>query len=181
VSVGRRPSAIARLADGTLFVADTFSDSVSVIEPKSPKRATQISLGPQPKLSPPQSGEMLFYDSRLSHDGWMSCHSCHTDGHSNGQLNDNLSDGSFGESKRVLSLLGVSETGPWAWNGQVKTLEEQVTSSIKKNAGNSPAGERRFGIGCLLELVASASLASEVKRQGCGDTGQTRRSAVRHA
>jgi YVTN family beta-propeller protein len=139
VSVGRRPSAIARLADGTLFVADTFSDSVSVIEPKSPKRATQISLGPQPKLSPPQSGEMLFYDSRLSHDGWMSCHSCHTDGHSNGQLNDNLSDGSFGESKRVPSLLGVSETGPWAWNGQVKTLEEQVTSSIEKTMqGTAP-------------------------------------------
>jgi len=69
---------------------------------------------------------------RLSHDGWMSCHSCHTDGHTNGQLNDNLSDGSFGAPKRVLSLLGVAETGPWAWNGQSKSLEEQVKGSINK-------------------------------------------------
>ena len=47
-------------------------------------------------------------------------------------LNDNLSDGRFGDPKRVLSLLGISDTGPWAWNGQVKTLEEQVTNSIKQ-------------------------------------------------
>lgn len=141
VSVGRRPSAIARFTDGTLFVADTFSDSVSVIEPKSAKRAVQIKLGPQPELSLDQSGEVLFYDSRLSHDGWMSCHSCHTDGHSNGQLNDNLSDGDFGEPKRVLSLLGVSDTGPWAWNGQVKTLDEQVTNSIEKTMQGTAAKE----------------------------------------
>lgn len=141
IPVGRRPAAIARLTDGTLFVADSFSDSVSVIEPKKGKHSTRVSLGPQPELSLKQSGEMLFHDSRLSHDGWMSCHSCHTDGHTNGLLNDNLSDGSFGQSKRVLSLLGVSETGPWAWNGQVKTLDEQVTNSIEKTMQGTTSKE----------------------------------------
>ena len=48
----------------------------------------------------------------------MSCHSCHTDGHTNGQLNDNLSDfKTFGAPKRVLSLLGKRDTMPLAWNG----------------------------------------------------------------
>ena len=52
----------------------------------------------------------------------MSCHSCHPDGHTNGLLNDNLGDGNFGAPKRVLSLLGVGQTGPWAWNGGVADL-----------------------------------------------------------
>jgi cytochrome c peroxidase len=53
------------------------------------------------------------------------------DGHSNGLLNDNLSDGSFGTPKRVLSLLGVKDTPPWAWNGSVRDLKDQVRKSIE--------------------------------------------------
>lgn len=153
IPVGQRPAAIARLTNGTLFVADTFSDSVSVIEPKSENRSTQISLGPQPELSLEQSGEILFHDSRLSHDGWMSCHSCHTDGHTNGLLNDNLSDGGFGESKRVLSLLGVAETGPWAWNGHVKTLDEQVANSIEKTMQG--AAPKESNVSALVAFLKS--------------------------
>jgi cytochrome c peroxidase len=60
----------------------------------------------------------------------MSCHSCHTDGHANSLLNDNFSDDSFGAPKRVLSLLGVRDTTPLAWNGRVATIEEQIRNSI---------------------------------------------------
>jgi cytochrome c peroxidase len=62
----------------------------------------------------------------------MSCHRCHTDGHANGQMNDNFSDRSFGAAKRVLSLLGVKDTLPLAWNGQVETLEQQIHNSVTK-------------------------------------------------
>ena len=58
--------------------------------------------------------------AKLAHDGWFSCHSCHTDGHTNSRLNDSLGDGSFGAPKRVLSLLGVNDTAPWAWNGGIQ-------------------------------------------------------------
>ena len=132
VPVGRRPVAAVSTSNGSFFVANIFSDSISMVEASDSKQSVEIPLGPQPRLNPAQLGERLFFDSRLSHDGWMSCHSCHTDGHTNGQLNDNLSDGSFGAPKRVLSLLGVAETGPWAWNGQAMSLEEQTTSSIEK-------------------------------------------------
>src|SRR5439155_22565757 len=90
----------------------------------------EVALGPRVEPSRVGRGELLFYDARLSHDGWFSCHSCHTDGHSNGLLADTLADGSYGTPKRVLSLLGVGDTGPWAWNGGVKDLGAQVRKSV---------------------------------------------------
>ena len=86
---------------------------------------------------------MLFYNARLSLDGWFSCHSCHTDGHSNGRLNDNFTDGSFGTPKRVLSLLGVKDTEPWAWNGKMADLDTQVRHSVTSTMhGGKPTAEQ---------------------------------------
>lgn len=142
VSVGKRPTAVSISPDGKrVFVADTFSDSVSVVDAERGKRVAVIPLGPQPKPTPADRGEQLFFDARLSHDGWLSCHSCHSNGHTNGLLNDNLSDGSFGAPKRVLSLLGVGETGPWAWNGRVARLEQQVKNSVTKTMQGKPLPE----------------------------------------
>lgn len=133
VKVGRRPVALELSRDGQVaFVANMFDDSVSLVDLEQRKTAETISLGPAPELSLAQKGELLFHDGRLSHDRWMSCHSCHTDGHTNGQMNDNLSDRSFGASKRVLSLLGSRDTAPYAWNGSVPNLATQVRNSIEK-------------------------------------------------
>jgi YVTN family beta-propeller protein len=132
VRLGSGPSDVVSSDDGRLFVANRFSDTISVVDIAKARQLSSVPLGRQRELTPAERGEMLFYDSRLSHDGWMSCHSCHTDGHTSGQLNDNLSDGSFGAPKRVLSLLGVADTAPWAWNGQLSSLEEQVQNSITK-------------------------------------------------
>ena len=76
-------------------------------------------------------GERLFFDARLSHDGWMSCHSCHTDGHTCGLKSDTLGDGSYGAAKQIPSLLGVGATGPWTWTGSKERLEDQVRTSIQ--------------------------------------------------
>ncbi len=67
--------------------------------------------GPRPELTAVDRGERLFSSARLSHDGWMSCQSCHTDGHTNSLLSDTLGDGSYGAPKRVPSLLGVAVDG----------------------------------------------------------------------
>eukprot|EP00913_Durusdinium_trenchii_P022799 g21403.t1 len=144
VAVGRRPVALVISADGKrLYSADMFSDTVSVVDTKAARRIAVIPLGRQTQRSLIQQGEELFFDARLSHNGWMSCHSCHTDGHTNGKLNDNLSDGSFGAAKRVLSLLGVADTGPWAWSGAVKSLEQQVRTSITKTMQGKPPRDGR--------------------------------------
>jgi YVTN family beta-propeller protein len=133
LDVGRRPVAVAVAADGKhAYVANMFDDSISILDLKEELVAGEISLGRQAELSLVDRGEMLFYDARLSHDRWMSCHSCHTDGHTNGMANDNLSDESFGAPKRVLTLLGVADTAPYAWNGKVPDLETQIHNSIEK-------------------------------------------------
>jgi YVTN family beta-propeller protein len=137
---GARPTAMVLSPDSRrAFVANTLDDTISVIDTSARKVMSQISLGPTVALSAADRGERLFYSSRLAHDGWFSCHSCHTDGHSNGQLNDNLSDGSFGTPKRVLSLRGVRDTAPYAWRGDVPDLESQIRKSIQVTMqGNKP-------------------------------------------
>ena len=129
--VGRRPTALCLSADErTLYVANTFDDSISQIGLETLKVTATISLGPQPKLTSAERGERLFYDARLSLDGWYSCHSCHTDGHTNGLLNDNFGDNYFGDPKRIPTLLGTGRTHPWAWNGKAVSLEKQIAKSI---------------------------------------------------
>jgi YVTN family beta-propeller protein len=129
--VGSRPTVVVLSPDGrTAYVANTFADSVSVLDLAAGK-ATGVLLGARGTPNASERGEQLFYDGRLSHDGWLSCHSCHTDGHTNGLLNDNLSDGTYGTPKRVLSLLGVKDTGPWGWDGGSADLKGQIRASVE--------------------------------------------------
>ncbi len=133
LDVEARPTAVLISADQRFaFVAETFNDSLAVIDLEKYTVSKRFELGPRGKLTAIDRGEQLFYAGRLAHDRWMSCHSCHTDGHANGGSSDNLSDGTFGAPKRVLSLLGVKDTLPLAWNGETKTLAEQVRNSIVK-------------------------------------------------
>ncbi|MEO1997486.1 MAG: cytochrome c peroxidase, partial [Planctomycetaceae bacterium] len=81
--------------------------------------------------------------ARLSHDAWISCHSCHTDGHSSGLLVDTLGDGDYGAPKRVPSLLGTGRTGPWGWTGQVKSLDEQVRKSVTTTMHGAELSDRQ--------------------------------------
>jgi YVTN family beta-propeller protein len=131
-SVGQRPTAVALSTDEkTAYIANSLDDSISFLDIASLKVTTMpLSEGKKAPLSLVERGERLFYDSRLSLDGWYSCHSCHTDGHTNGLLNDNLGDEYFGAPKKILSLLGTSETMPWAWNGGAPSLEAQLRKSL---------------------------------------------------
>jgi YVTN family beta-propeller protein len=156
LAVGTRPTELVVSSDGQLaYVANTLADSVSVVDLHSRKVVATITLGLRSEPDPVERGERLFYDARLSHDAWLSCHSCHPDGHSNGQLVDNLSDGSFGTPKRVLSLLGVRDTGPFAWNGGMRDLETQVRTSIQSTMqGTKPTAEQVQELAAYLRTLA---------------------------
>jgi len=132
IAVGPGPVDVAFSDDGaSLFVAHRWDDSISIIDVEQRDPVVRLPLGNLPDETPIEQGRRLFHQGRLAHDGWMSCASCHVDGHSNGHLNDNFSDGSFGAPKRVLTLLGVAETEPLAWNGKQPSLEAQVRASIE--------------------------------------------------
>lgn len=140
IDVGADPTAITLAPDDrTAYVANTMDDSISVVDVKRLEVKRTISLGTSPALTEAQRGQVLFHDARLSLDGWYSCSSCHVEGHTCGLLNDNHTDGSYGTPKRVLSLLGASDTGPWAWNGSSSTLEKQVRLSMVSTMDGKPA------------------------------------------
>jgi YVTN family beta-propeller protein len=148
---GRRvrngPVAIAYSDAGTVVVC-RLGDSLVVV-PMSGKDIHEIVLGPNPTLSPADRGERSFYSGNISFGRWMSCHSCHTDGHTNGQLADTLGDGTYGTPKRIPTLLGTRLTDKWAWNGEVRELHEQVQKSLE-NTMHAP----KFSPQDVLDITA---------------------------
>lgn len=139
LAVGRRPTALALDAAGRrAYVADTTGDAVAVVDVASRSAVATIPLGPPPEPGPAARGEAAFYDARLSRDGWLSCHSCHADGHTIGLRSDTMGDGSFGAPKRIPSLRGVGDTGPWLWDGSATDLEGQVRKSIRTTMHGKP-------------------------------------------
>lgn len=136
------------------FIVNQLSDSVTVVDTAENAVVNEISLGPTPEAGAVQRGEKAFFNARLSMEGWMSCHSCHTDGHTNNRLADTLGDGSFGNAKRVPTLRGVWSTGPWAWNGQKPTLHAQIRSSLKTTM-HSPSRDNERLINDLVAYVTT--------------------------
>jgi len=133
IQVGDRPIDMVITTDeSSLYVANQFSDSISVIDLNETRLLKNISLGPQPTLTDSDKGERLFFDASLSLRGWYSCHSCHTDGHTTGLLNDNLGDDHFGSPKRILTLLGAASSPPFSWLGKMENLESQIAKSLDK-------------------------------------------------
>ena len=132
VATGTRPVGVVVNREASrAFVVSELSDSLSVVDLADNELIDEIVLGPAPEPGPVERGERAFFNSRLSLENWMSCHSCHTDGHTNNQLADTLGDGGYGDAKRVPSLLGVWATGPWAWNGKHSVLASQVAASLQ--------------------------------------------------
>jgi DNA-binding beta-propeller fold protein YncE len=142
-----------------LFVLCSFDDAVLVLNPDTLKTRHTIQLARQrPDKTPLQTGEELFYDASLSLDGWFSCHSCHSDGHTIGLLNDNFSDGSFNTPKKILTLSGTGDTAPWAWNGGQGFLRYQVQNSIESTmAGPGKHRQKLTGddVSALVRYVRS--------------------------
>ncbi len=133
VPVGRYPSAVAWSSDGKwVYVANKFDDTISVVDVEGVTVASVISQGAMRSLTEPELGEQLFHSATLSHDRWLTCASCHVDGHTNGQLSDNFGDRSYGAPKRVPSLLGVKGTAPYTWLGHEEQLKAQIVSSVRK-------------------------------------------------
>ncbi len=156
VHVGQRPVDLAVSPDRKrAYVANHNSDTISVVRIEDQSVEATIALGPEPQWTLAEQGERLFYDARQSLDGWFSCHSCHTDGHTNGQRADTFGDGSYGAPKNVLSLLGAASTGPWAWNGSKTKLAEQIHQSLAESmqSRSAPSGRSVAAIAAYLDSL----------------------------
>ena len=168
VDVGARPIAIVVDSHREIaYVANWLDDTISVVNIDTFKTQATISLRPDNSKSPALVGERLFFDARLSHDRWMSCHSCHVNGHSSELLNDNFSDQTHGTPKRILSLLGCRDTAPFAWNGGQATLESQIESSITATmqSDDQPSPETIAAIAEFVRSLTSPPSVVEARKQ----------------
>ena len=105
----------------------------------------------------------------------MSCQSCHTDGHSNGLNVDTIGDGGYGAPKRVPSLLGTGETGPWGWNGRIAHLDEQVhQSAVSTMQGVWPTESEVAELSAYLRtLAAPRPISTASANQAALNRGRT--------
>lgn len=163
VEVGQRPTAVTISQNGkTVYVANTFDDTISVVDIERGEVERTLSLGARRTANEAEIGELLFYDARIALDGWFSCHSCHTDGQSNGFLADTRGDLSFGAAKRVLPLGDVTHTAPWGWTGKQLSLNEQIQRSVESTMQGVPLADEDVAalVAYLKTIQPAPSLAS---------------------
>jgi len=128
---GKGPRGIAVSADRRLaYVANYFSDNVTVIDLKRQKPVHTIPLGPEPKMDEVRKGEMLFYDATICFQHWQSCSSCHPDTRADGFNWDLLND-DIGNPKNVKSMVLSYKTPPVMSLGVRDTMETAVVSGIR--------------------------------------------------
>ena len=126
------PSRLVRAAGDKFVVISSLGDTATMLEFEENSINVLLEIGiPRKRVSAAERGEAAFFSGLLSHDGWMSCNSCHVDGHSPDLLADTKGDGSFGNPKRIPSLLNVGATGPWTWYGLEATLSGQVRKTLQ--------------------------------------------------
>ncbi len=167
VVTGPRPVAV--VVDEThrrAFVVNSLDDSITVVDLDSLRCLEPISLGPTPATGPVERGERAFFNADLSHHRWMSCHSCHTDNHTNNRLADTLGDGSYGNAKRVPSLLGSAWTVPWGWDGSKMLLDDQVRKSLHTTMHVESLDEQTVtDIGAYLSTLDPPPSVSEAREE----------------
>jgi cytochrome c peroxidase len=132
-------------------------------------------------------GRALFRDTSAARTG-ESCESCHTNGTTNPNvgtiLHVNENGHTFGRDP--ISLVGVGDTPPYRWIGDVPTLPQQVVSTIKTFFVNGPTqsdattGQQAAALVAYLDQIkpattsfdqgtmSAAALRGEVLFQGKG-------------
>ncbi|MHC4433634.1 MAG: c-type cytochrome, partial [Planctomycetota bacterium] len=89
---------------GRVYVANYYSDTVTVLDPETFEVTQTIDLGGPPQMDPIRRGEFLFNDGTSCFQRWLSCTSCHPDARADGSNWDLLNDG-MRNPKNAKSLI----------------------------------------------------------------------------
>ena len=118
IAVGHNPRGLTLTRDGRrLFVANRLEDTISVIDTRTNRVASTITLAGPKTISPLRHGEQTFYTARYGFQGQIGCANCHIDSTFDG-LEWNLEPDGFGRNIVDNKLLeGVKNTEPYKWNG----------------------------------------------------------------
>jgi YVTN family beta-propeller protein len=120
------------IVGNTAYVANYFSDTLSVIDLKTPRgKVESISLGPKVEMSAVCKGEFYFHDASICLERWQSCSSCHPgDARADG-LNWDLTNDGLGNPKNTKSLLLAHKTPPAMSLGVRTNAEAAVRAGIR--------------------------------------------------
>jgi DNA-binding beta-propeller fold protein YncE len=139
---GKGPRAVVVRGD-TAYVAEYFSDTISVVDLSTGSVQDVIALSAAHSADARREGERLFHDATICHQSWQSCSTCHPDGRVDGLNWDLLNDG-IGNPKNTKSLLWAHRTPPAMSTGVRASAEEAVRSGLRHILfANRPEAEAR--------------------------------------
>lgn len=129
LDVGLNPRGIVLSEEASrAYVNNTLDGTVSIIDTRSDEVVGEIRSTQIPLEASVLNGKRLFNDSsreELARDQWIACSTCHFDGEHDARTWI-FSDG----PRNTPSLLGVADTGPFHWSGDLDELQD-VESTIR--------------------------------------------------
>ncbi len=133
IGVGNDPRGLAFSGDGKqLLVANRLDDTISVIDTRTSRVSSTISLESPRQISVLRHGERTFYTARYSFQGQIACANCHIDSTFDGLTWDLEPDG-FGrdivDNRPIEDLKG---TEPYKWNGGNPNLPTECGPRTEK-------------------------------------------------
>ncbi len=130
--LGKGPRAMA-VVGRTVYVAEYFTDSMTVVDMNdSPRfKTTSIALGPKLEMTARRQGELLFHDASICFQAWQSCASCHPSNARADALNWDLLNDGLGNPKNTKSLLLAHKTPSAMITGIRETAEVAVRAGIR--------------------------------------------------
>ncbi len=133
IKLGGRPVDVQFVGERQVVVANYLADSLQFIDLETDQVTQTVRLGGPDEPDMIRRGEIVFYDADRSLHSWFSCHTCHTDGHTSGQVFDTRNDRTYGTPKLIPSLRGVAQTGPWTWHGWQTDLKDAMKTSLTES------------------------------------------------
>ena len=110
---------------GRVYVANYYSDTVTVLDPETFEVVQTIDLGGLARMDQVRRGEFLFNDGAHCFQRWLSCTSCHPDARADGVNWDLLNDG-MRNPKNAKSLILSWATPPSMSRGVRASMEVAV-------------------------------------------------------
>jgi YVTN family beta-propeller protein len=133
IDVGHDPRGLVFTPYGhQLLVANRLDDTLSIIDTRTNRVVSTITLDGPKKLSVLRHGEQTFYTARYSFQGQIGCANCHIDSTFDGLTWDLEPDG-FGRDIVDNRLLeDIKDTEPYKWNGGNPNLPTECGPRTEK-------------------------------------------------
>jgi len=128
---GQAPTGMAVCPQtGQVYVANYFSDTVTVLDPQTFAVTRTIDLGGPRQMDPVRRGEFLFNDATRCFQHWTSCTSCHPDTRADSVNWDLVNDG-MRNPKNAKSMILSWATPPAMSLGVRASMEVAVEKGFQ--------------------------------------------------